>query len=110
MRTRPSQNPRGQVGTVGVGRTGDSSKPPIEQDKVLSDGVEDGDSNMQVFGTYHPLAGAKSTMEGFISEQRASYPKDEVGTVGVGRTGDSSKPPIEQDKVLSDGVEDGDMQ
>ncbi|KAJ5971496.1 uncharacterized protein N7479_001414 [Penicillium vulpinum] len=34
--------------------------------------------NMQVFGTYHPLVGAKSSMNGFISEQRASYPKDDL--------------------------------
>jgi hypothetical protein len=34
------------------------------------------------FGTYHPLAGAKSTMEGFISEQRASYPKDDLDRAG----------------------------
>ncbi|CAI7658911.1 unnamed protein product [Penicillium glandicola] len=34
--------------------------------------------NMQVFGTYQPLAGAKSSMNGFIREQRASYPKDDI--------------------------------
>ncbi|KAJ5920011.1 hypothetical protein N7516_010869 [Penicillium verrucosum] len=34
--------------------------------------------NMQVFGTYHPLVGAESSMDGFISEQRASYPKDDL--------------------------------
>ncbi|CAG8418921.1 unnamed protein product [Penicillium salamii] len=34
--------------------------------------------NMQVFGTYHPVSGAKASMDGFISEQRASYPKDDL--------------------------------
>ncbi|CAG7931386.1 unnamed protein product [Penicillium olsonii] len=34
--------------------------------------------NMQVFGTYHPASGAKASMDGFISEQRASYPKDDL--------------------------------
>ncbi|KAJ5090988.1 hypothetical protein N7532_009672 [Penicillium argentinense] len=32
--------------------------------------------NMQIFGTYHPLVGAKPAMEGFITEQRASYEQD----------------------------------
>ena len=34
--------------------------------------------NMQVFGTYHPVSGAQPDMSGFISEQRASYPKDDL--------------------------------
>ena len=29
--------------------------------------------NMQIFGTYHPLADADSSMDGFITEQRVSY-------------------------------------
>lgn len=34
--------------------------------------------NMQIFGTYHPLMGAQSSMDGFITEQRASYVKDNL--------------------------------
>lgn len=34
--------------------------------------------NMQIFGTYHPLIGAQSSMNGFITEQRASYEKDNL--------------------------------
>lgn len=33
--------------------------------------------NMQIFGTYHPGAKAESTMQGFITEQRNSYEKDD---------------------------------
>lgn len=34
--------------------------------------------NMQIFGTYHPLARAPSSMNGFITEQRASYQTDNL--------------------------------
>ncbi|OQE31367.1 hypothetical protein PENSTE_c001G09206 [Penicillium steckii] len=34
--------------------------------------------NMQIFGTYHPLIGDKPEMEGFITEQRASYEQDNL--------------------------------
>jgi phospholipase C len=34
--------------------------------------------NMQIFGTYHPLAKASSSMDGFITEQRASYQRDNL--------------------------------
>jgi len=34
--------------------------------------------NMQIFGSYHPLIGDKPAMEGFITEQRASYEQDNL--------------------------------
>ncbi|KAJ5543614.1 hypothetical protein N7535_006034 [Penicillium sp. DV-2018c] len=34
--------------------------------------------NMQIYGSYHPSSGAEASMNGFISEQRASYPHDDL--------------------------------
>ncbi|KAK5805785.1 hypothetical protein VI817_000043 [Penicillium citrinum] len=34
--------------------------------------------NMQIFGSYHPLIGDKPAMQGFITEQRASYEQDNL--------------------------------
>lgn len=34
--------------------------------------------NMQIFGTYHPLIESQSWMDGFITEQRASYETDDL--------------------------------